>query len=142
MVVECFKSDHQDYEKLKDIICKMHSGEANNITEDDDLILDFGTVVLEKTGEKRWHSLSSKMKQLACLVLKVRELEGDQVSLMGCIHPQMFDAVTEASKALSVHEMKKKLKMEFNMMQHQAYGLHLGPLLTECCMMKIGQGIR
>ena len=60
MVVECFKSDHQDYEKLKDIICKMHSGEANNITEDDDLILDFGN---SSSGENRRKEMALTFKQ-------------------------------------------------------------------------------
>ena len=103
---------------------KIHSGGIKKIVQNDDLILNFGAVLLNKSGERRRHYYSSKMKQLGKLVSKVQDLNDTNLSLMDCIHPEKFDLVVQATKEVS-GLVKEKTMNGFRCPEHHLLAFRL-----------------
>ena len=140
-----YKVDHSNYKNLKEkVVSKMRDSRDGvlSIINNDDLILHFGMVKLERSGESRQYHIASKMKQLGRLVKKVHELcQGKQVSLMECIKPQMFDVIIRATKSLSGN-VKQKTKNGVQISKSPSFGLQVGHSLRKCVMLKKGRAIR
>jgi len=105
-----YKADHLNYGLVKDNVVKtMREGAIKDIVAEDDLILNFGTVLLERSGERRSPYISSKMKQLGRLVQKAREIEGTTVCLMDMIKPQTFWLANHLGHEVSIHKSVYRL---------------------------------
>ncbi|XP_033100262.1 uncharacterized protein LOC117103757 isoform X3 [Anneissia japonica] len=129
---------------LKVIVSTMRERENENIKKtvaNDDLILHFGGVLLERKGEKKKNEISAKMRQLGRLVLTIRQILGKDVGLEKCIHGKHFDTVVSATQHLCVPQ-KAKTMHGVQTTKSPSLGLHLGHSLIKCCHIKHGKAIR
>ena len=88
---------------LKRILGKMLIDDVSQVVKGDDLILKFGNKLcarLRKNGDQQ-HYISSKLRELARLVLETRRCCDSVSSLTDFVSPKNFDFVIEAVTELS-----------------------------------------
>ena len=82
---------------LSKLLATMKSDEISVIARNDKLIRDVGVMLLEKHGEKQNNLVSQKMRELARLVMQLREAEfRPDAHLSEFIKPDKFDVVVSA----------------------------------------------
>ena len=139
---------HNDKRVLRVLEVVVHSmrergGESVKKTvQKDDLILQFGAVLLERKGESRAHDIAFKMRQLSRLVLEVRQItRNSTLTLHKIISGKYFDAVLQATKSLcGVQDTTTQNGVP--MLNTPSIGLHLGHSLAKVCQLKRGRSIR
>ncbi|XP_072027751.1 uncharacterized protein [Amphiura filiformis] len=139
-----YGEDRDIHTVRKTIVSKMRKSSDNikDVVEKDMLILHFGNVLLTKTGKARRHCISQKMRQLARLLLKVRQLQGySNITLQECLSATNFDHVVQATKELC-QPLEETTMNGVSMSKSPSLGLHLGHSLIKCCFLKRGRAIR
>ena len=92
---------------LSKLLATMKIDDVSVIARNDKLIRDVGVMLLEKHGEKQNNLVSQKMRELAWLLMQLRETEfrpGAQLSEF--IKPDKFDVVVSAVKNISKFHFK------------------------------------
>ena len=142
--VKAYKSDNDNYKNLKmEVLRKMHNGTEKEVIQNDDLILKFGSVLLERAGERRRHYIASRMRQLSKVVqtLRVTKKEYAYDYLTDFLVPERFDDLINATLELSGDATKKTVN-GVKMLKTPSFGLHVGHSLRKCAMVKLGQALR
>lgn len=136
-----FSIASKEFSELKKIVIdRMRDGNERDVIEKDHLILTLGSVSLEKCGSSRRHNISTKMRQLARLVLQLRK-SFPLISLDDCICGEKFDAVVRATRKIC-GQNKKKSMSGTSMLNTPSLGLQIGHSLAKVIQIKNGQAIR
>lgn len=111
--------------------------------ENDEMILQFGSVLLHRKGKARRHDIATKMRQLSRLVLTAREMEeNDALTLHDLVDGQYFDTVVNATLQLSEVDESHQTQNGVAMTRNPSVGLHLGHSLAKVCQIKRGKAVR
>lgn len=108
----------------------MHCDDISFAARRDDVIVKFGERMFSKLGNEKHHisHVSQKMRELGRLLLKVREMDPDIVTLKECISPQQFDKVLEAVRSLA------GLNPETGRYKTPSLAIKLGQSLQKCAL--------
>ena len=80
------------------VLAPMKNDEISFKVQKDELILMFGSALMEKGGSKQCHYISQRMRQLSRLLIKLNERQ--EGSLESFLKPASFDIVLSAVKEL------------------------------------------
>lgn len=118
------------------VISKMKDDSISFRAKKDDLIMLFGSVIIEKDGERNASYVSQRMRQLSRLLIELnKETDGE---LKDFLQPSMFDKVIEAVKNLcNFYQEDDKRKVEI-----PSLALKLGHNLRKCAQLYRGVGLR
>lgn len=121
----------------EDVISRMRIDNLKRIATSDNLIMKFGSVLLQKLGKKRALDISARMRELARLLVNVSH--NGVMSLSDLISGANFDSLMNAvdSEGSSyVHESGRKLY------KSPAFILKAGNSLLKCAQIKRGLALR
>lgn len=122
------------------VLDTMRSGQEKNLIEKDNLILVFGSTMLAKKGKGYRHTISSKLRQLARLLIEMRKIY-PRCDLSDCLCGSRFDDVVEATKAICGKAECASMQ-GVDMMSTPSLALHIGHSLAKVIEIKNGQAIR
>ncbi|XP_064619453.1 uncharacterized protein LOC135482903 [Lineus longissimus] len=132
----------EDYQSLKDnVISRMRSGIAKSVIENDQMILKFRSILLNKIGSKRHHLIAQRMRQLGRLLVEFRQLRTSPTSLYEILDGQYFDQVIKATKVLCKAGDGTTMN-GVSLLGTPSIGLHIGHSLKKCALIKQGIGLR
>ena len=124
---------------LSKLLATMKSDEISLIARNDGLIKDVGEMLLEKHGEKQNNLVSQKMRELARLVMQLRETElRPDAQLSDFIKPEKFDVVVSAVRNISNFHFKEGVQN----VATPSLSLKLGHSLKKCVYILRGQALR
>ena len=124
---------------LSKLLASMKSDEISAIARNDELIRDVGVMLLEKHGEKQNNLVSQKMRELARLVMQLRETEfRPDARLSDFIKPDKFDVVVSAVKNVSKFHFQEGVQN----VATPSLSLKLGHSLKKCVHILRGHALR
>lgn len=124
---------------LSKLLATMKSDEISAIARNDELIRDVGVMLLEKHGEKQNNLVSQKMRELARLVMQLRETEfRPDAGLSDFIKPDKFDVVISAVKNISKFHFQEGVQN----VATPSLSLKLGHSLKKCVHILRGHALR
>jgi hypothetical protein len=115
---------------LENNIVRMMNRDENSILiRNDATITKYGENLFQKHGHmKHLHNhISSKMRELARLVMVVRNLDSSVTWLADCLHPSKFDVVVKAGRQVC------GFSNDTNKYAIPSLALKLGHALKKCC---------
>lgn len=84
------------------ISSKLREDEIGIYCKEDLLIQRFGAMLFEKYGTTQCELIRQSMRQLARLILKLREIGNTKKNLSDFLVPEVFDLIVQATKSLCV----------------------------------------
>ena len=122
----------------REIFTIMVKDEVSILARNDPTITDFGEKLLRKHGHlKHLHVyISTKMRELARLVLAVRRLDPSIVWLDDCLQAEKFDVIIRAVRVLCGFQEEK------NKYAIPSLALKLGHSMKKCCAASIVRSIK
>ena len=129
-----FKEDQENLSKF--VLTKMKNDEIAHIAREDELLLSFGSSVLEKVGKTKAQYVSQRMRQMARLILEMRK-SIPAVSLTELIDTKYFDAMTKAIKVMCNFDEEEHLSVET-----PSLALKLGHSLKRCGQLLKSRSLR
>lgn len=124
---------------LSKLLATMKIDEVSVIARNDELIRDVGVMLLEKHGEKQNNLVSQKMRELARLLMQLRETEfRPDAQLSEFIKPDKFDVVVSAVKNISKFHFKEGIQN----VATPSLSLKLGHSLKKCVHILRGKALR
>lgn len=124
---------------LSKLLATMKSDEISAIARNDELIRAVGVMLLEKHGEKQNNLVSQKMRELARLVMQLRETEfRPDAGLCDFIKPDKFDVVISAVKNISKFYFQEGVQN----VATPSLSLKLGHSLKKCVHILRGHALR
>ena len=124
---------------LSKIFAIMKSDEVSIVARKDWLIKEVGVVLVEKYGEKQNGLVSQKMRELARLLLQLRETHASSGSqLSDFIKPGRFDDVVSAVKSISNFHFHKGVQN----VATPSLSLKIGHSLKKCVNILRGHALR
>ncbi len=118
------------------VLASMQRGAVYNVLSSDKLILEYGNQILRKDLERK-HIVSQKMRSVAKLVLKLRELDPSGTYISDFLKPSKFDIILEAADYLSFPDAENDDEM-----QRPSVPIKLGHDLAWLARIKRGQALR
>jgi len=119
---------------LQSVLAIMKKDEIGLVARNDCLILSYGNVCAEKMARHEATYVSQKMRQLARLVMKLRELKGRaDAQLSDFLSPALFDDVVSAVKL--VCEFVPSDEQQLARLSTPSLALKLGHALQKCAAM-------
>ena len=109
MLMQSMLSADTKYCELRSrIVSRMKSDELTNLISNDEGLLLYGYHLFEKGGETAFNEISSKLRCMARLILKYREIEGsNEITSLSLIDPSCWDKVINSVKSLVNHKVQK-----------------------------------
>ena len=105
----------------------------------DELVMHFGKVLLQKLGVRRKNDISQRMRQLGRLKMAINKRKGIPLDFSAIICGKEFDTVTESVQELvGTHTGEEGIVM----LKKPGLALRLGHNLTKLAKMKFGLAIR
>eukprot|EP00794_Sanderia_malayensis_P021147 gene21147-23224_t len=124
------------------VLSSMRPDEISFVAKRDDLIILFGSSWFEKSGSSRVNHISDKMRSLARLLIKLRELPGkEEADLADFIKPRMFDSVVNATKDLCIFTQSAE-NDHISTFNKPGLALKIGHALTRCAELLRGLALR
>ena len=126
---------------LNETVASMKSDEITLAARNDDLIIKYGTHLAEKVGGERLHEVSQGMRQLARLLLFLREKSSSGSSAMGLedfMKPEHFDLIIASVKSLCSFDQSGKTST----VGIPSLALKLGHSLRKCTAILMGKALR
>jgi hypothetical protein len=120
----------------KSVISKMKQDDISFRAKQDDLIMMFGSAIIEKNGERNAAYVSQRMRQLSRLLIQInKKVDGD---LKEFLNPAKFDIVIEAVRDVcSFYREEDRNKVAI-----PSLALKLGHNLRKCAQIYRGVGLR
>ena len=124
---------------LNETIASMKSDEITIAARHDDLILKYGTHLAEKVGGERLHEVSQGMRQLARLLLDLREKSSNESSnLEHFMKPEHFDLIIASVKSVCSFDQSGKTSA----IGIPSLALKLGHSIRKCAAILTGKALR
>ena len=124
------------------VISSMRPDEITFTAKRDDLIMLFGNSWFEKSGSVRANYISDKMRSLARLAMKLRDLTGNEdADLAKFLKPEMFDKVVDATKEICGFAQAKE-NDHLSSFEKPGLALKLGYSLKRCAELLRGFALR
>ena len=124
---------------LNETIASMKSDKITIAARHDDLILKYGTHLAENVGGERLHEVSQGMRQLARLLLDLREKSSNESSnLEHFMKPEHFDLIIASVKSVCSFEQSGKTSA----IGIPSLALKLGHSITKCAAILTGKALR
>ena len=131
-----------DFDDLNEyVVRRMRNDETTAVVSNDEIILSFGNGLLDKKGMEKRHEIAGRMRQLARLLITIRDVTKTKVDLFTCLSGSWFDRVVCATRQLCVVQSETTIQ-GVKMLQKPSLGIHLGYSLLKCCAVKRGKDLR
>ena len=126
-------------ELQESVLSQMKNDNISFTCKHDDLIIMFGSSIIEKVGKKNANYVSQRMRQLARLLatLNDEEVEGN---LQNFLCPEKFDLVLQGVKKLCL--FSKEIGDDKQKVSIPSLALKLGHSLNKCAQILRGKGLR
>lgn len=92
---------HMPQELSNTVFTKMRQDDVYRSLVNDQLILQYGKVLINQLGPRRTHHVSQRMRQLARLKMQLNKTHNQDEGLHFYVNPSKFDAVVTAVKQLA-----------------------------------------
>ena len=127
--------DHDIDECLqKFVIDRMRVDHVTRLVKSDSMILKFGLMQLHKLGQRRALDISSRMRELARLLLRLQSTEKGR-NIHSFLKGRMFEwAIEDEAQPITVDGRKTY--------QKPAFVIKLGNTLLKCAQLKRGTALR
>ena len=133
-------SDGSDTAVMQTVFSRMRDDKLTAIAKSDRTIKQLGTMLLRKLGARRALDISAKMRELARLLVIVRQNDDDtNASLDSVMTSQGFDRVLSAIDVVGQPTTSACGRRIF---QKPGIVIKLGASLVKCAQLKRGQGLR
>ena len=131
-------SDDVDKSLMEIVIFRMRDDKITAVAKSDHLILQYGTMLLHKLGEKRALDISARMRELARIVISLRSSDAS-ASLNSCISGQGFDRILAAIEVEAKPQTGPGGRRIFG---KPAFVVKVGSSLVKCAQLKRGVALR
>ena len=123
----------------QEVIASMKSDQITLVARNDSVISALGTMMVEKVGTRRCHDISQNMRNLARLLMSLREAEKtENAQLLQFLRPDKFDVVVQCVMDIS----KFDVKMGESRVGTPSLALHIGYSLKKCVGIVRGKALR
>lgn len=130
-----FSSAYKKY-----IVNHLRGDDVGDCCKEDNIILKFGAMLFEKYGLTQCELIRQNMRQLARLIITVKEMTSQNLKLFDLLTPQRFDIVVQGVKQLcGRHQNDSTKRPEFNI---PSLALKLGHSLKKCANIERGLALR
>jgi len=131
---------HIDESLFNDVIQRMQSGKLLMVVKNDSSILELGSLLLEKLGNRRALDISARMRELARLMLQLRTnktLNGRDLSAF--LSGKNFDKVLTAIEAIAEPGLGPGKRKIF---KRPGFVINIGGSILKCAHLKRGRALR
>ncbi|KAK4886154.1 hypothetical protein RN001_002425 [Aquatica leii] len=116
-----------DLQLRNSVFPKMRADDISLTAKSDPLICAFGARYIKIHREKHFINVTSrKMRELARLLIEIRQRDNSIKSLFEALKPKYFDLIVEATKTVA------KFNFETNRFESPSYALNMGTTLKQC----------
>ncbi|XP_020601654.1 uncharacterized protein LOC110040732 isoform X3 [Orbicella faveolata] len=123
----------------QEFLASMKSDQITLVARNDSVISALGTMMVEKVGTSRCHDISQNMRNLARLLMSLREAENTaNAQLLQFLRPDKFDVVVQCVMDIS----KFDVKMGESRVGTPSLALHFGYSLKKCVGIVRGKALR
>ncbi|XP_068758091.1 uncharacterized protein [Montipora capricornis] len=124
---------------FQDVVASMKSDHITLVARNDAVISALGTMMVEKVGSKRCHDISQNMRNLARLLISLREVvNNENAQLSQFLRPDKFDVLVQCVMQISKFEVKRAEKE----VGTPSLALHIGYSLKKCVGIVRGKALR
>lgn len=124
---------------FQDVVASMKSDHITLVARNDAVISALGTMMVEKVGSKRCHDISQNMRNLARLLISLREVvNNENAQLSQFLRPDKFDVLVQCVMQISKFEVKRGEKE----VGTPSLALHIGYSLKKCVGIVRGKALR
>ncbi|XP_067022133.1 uncharacterized protein [Acropora muricata] len=124
---------------FQDVVASMKSDHISVVARNDAVISALGTMIVEKVGSTRCHDISQKMRNLARLLISLREAVKDEnAQLSQFLRPDKFDVLIQCVMQISKFDVKRGEKE----VGTPSLALHIGHSLKKCVCVVRGKALR
>ena len=121
------------------VVPRMRLDRCTQVATGDSLIMQYGSVLLHKLGQKRVLDVSARMRELARLVIRLQHSGNGPVRLSDFLDRNGFDQVVEAVEVEGRAFMHDKGRRLY---KSPAFVLKVGNSLLKCAHLKRGKALR
>ena len=123
----------------QEVIASMKLDQITLVARNDSVISALGTMMVEKVGTRRCHDISQNMRNLARLLMSLRERENSEnAQLLQFLRPDKFDIVVQCVMNIA----KFDVKMGESRVGTPSLALHIGYSLKKCIGIVRGKALR
>lgn len=126
-------------EFITTIVSSFRDDEIGKVCSEDKLILKFGAYQFEKYASTQCFLIRQSMRQLARLLLQLRDIVGNEDPLINFIKPKHFDLIVRATKSLCVVKSGVTERPNFEI---PSLALKIGYALKKCAAILRGSAIK
>ena len=131
---------HIDESLFNSVIQRMQSGRLLQVVKNDSLILELGSMLLEKLGNNRALDISARMRELARLVVQLRiDKTAKGQALNGFLSGENFDNVVKAIEAEAEPCLGPGKRKIF---KKPGFVINVGSSVMKCAQLKRGRALR
>ena len=124
---------------FQEVVASMKSDQITLVARNDSIISALGAMMVEKLGTRRSHDISQNMRNLARLLMSMREAENNEnAQLLQFLCPEKFDVVVQCVMDISNFEVK----MGESQVGTPSLALHIGYALKKCVGIVRGKALR
>lgn len=124
---------------FQEVVASMRSDHITLVARNDSIISAFGAMMVEKLGTRRSHDISQNMRNVARLLISLREAEhNENAQLSQFLRPDKFDVVVQCVMDIS----KFDVKMGEKQVGTPSLALHVGHSLKKCVGIVRGKALR
>ena len=124
---------------FQDVVASMRSDNITLVARNDYVISTMGTMLVEKGGLRRCHDILQRMRNLARLLLELRETENNtNAELLEFLCPDKFDVIVQCVKQLCKFNEKQGQQA----VDTPSLALRLGHALKQCADITRGKALR
>lgn len=125
------------------ILQSMYKDLISKVAQGDHLITTYGSFLLNTSGIKRANEISQRMRILARLLIKVRELKSNEsLTLSSLIDPPMFESIIACTQDLGGFSFETVDGENLSAFKHPSLPLKIGYSLEKCSQLLKGLGIK
>jgi len=124
---------------FQDVVASMKSDHITVVARNDPVISALGAMLVEKGGKRRCHDISQQMRNLARLLISLREAEhNDNAQLLQFLVPAKFDVLVQTLMKILKFDVKRGEKE----VGTPSLALHVGHSLKKCVGIVRGKALR
>ena len=124
---------------FQEVVASMKSDQITLVARNDSVISALGAMMVVKVGTRRSHDISQNMRNLARLLITMREAEkNENAGLLQFLCPEKFDVVVKCVMDLSNFDVK----MGESRVGTPSLALHIGYALKKCLGIVRGKALR
>ncbi|XP_057291533.1 uncharacterized protein LOC130614143 isoform X3 [Hydractinia symbiolongicarpus] len=131
-----------DLELEEFVVRRMRRDEITDAVLNDRLILTYGSFLLSGKGARKSNYISQNMRLIGRLLIALKQIHPDKISLIGFLQPQYFDAIMNCTKDLAGYSLKNEDGEAVPSFKIPSLPLKMGYALDTILMLLKGIGLR